>query len=67
MTAETAPGTPADRRPVYRTEEAAARRVRSLRNAGHWPGIVRCAGGWRLTHDPDYAERPHRATDTGAG
>ena len=39
---------------TYATFEKAAARVGVLiREAGVWPGIVACDGGWRLTCDPD--------------
>jgi len=42
---------------VYRTYERAESRVFALVAAiGVWPGIVACAGGWRLTCDPQVGE-----------
>jgi len=34
-------------------EQAAARAAVLTRESGIWPGIVACAGGYRLTCDPD--------------
>ena len=46
--------------PVYGTERAAQARVRQLRAAGVWPGVVRLADGkFRLTCDPE-PDRAHR-------
>ena len=40
--------------PTYGTERAALSRVRQLRAAGVWPGVVRQSDGkFRLTCDPD--------------
>jgi hypothetical protein len=48
--------------PTYGTERAAQARVRQLRAAGVWPGVVRQVDGkFRLTCDPD-PDRTHRAT-----
>jgi hypothetical protein len=46
---------------TYTTERAAQARVRQLRAAGVWPGIIRLGDGrFRLTcdPDPDQAHRP---------
>jgi hypothetical protein len=46
--------------PVYGTERAAQARVRQLRAAGVWPGIIRLGDGrFRLTCDPE-PDRAHR-------
>jgi hypothetical protein len=46
--------------PTYGSERAALARVRQLRAAGVWPGVVRQADGrWRLTCDPE-PDRAHR-------
>jgi len=45
---------------TYGTERAAQARVRQLREAGVWPGIVRQGDGrFRLMCDPD-PDRAHR-------
>ena len=49
---------------VYASERAAEARQAQLLALGIWAGVVRCEGGWRLTHDPDTAgPRSHRATE----
>jgi hypothetical protein len=46
---------------VYGSEEAAFRRVDTLKQSGIWPGVRRVFGGWELTCDPDV--RADRAAD----
>ena len=38
---------------VYSSEEAAFRRVDTLKRSGIWPGVRRVPGGWALTYDPE--------------
>lgn len=37
---------------LYRTEDAAIRRIEQLKLVGVWPGYFRMPGGWALTYDP---------------
>jgi hypothetical protein len=37
---------------VYRTEDAAVKRIEVLKGIGVWPGYYRVTGGWALTYDP---------------
>lgn len=41
---------------VYRTEDAAIRRIGALIAHGIWPGYYRARGGWVLTYDPPDVE-----------
>jgi hypothetical protein len=43
---------------IYPTEEAAFRRVETLKKQGRCPGVRRVEGGWELTSDPDMAGEP---------
>jgi len=40
---------------TYPTDEAAFKRVETLRRTGIWPGVIKIGSGkwWRLTWDPD--------------